>query len=86
VVISDISTQRWVYYGKLRDVGYDDAYVVFRKQAVPKTYVTYTVKKSDTLWEIARKHKTTVAALAKLNDLRNPSLIVVGQKIKIREE
>jgi len=86
VVISDISTQKWVYYGKLRDVEYDDAYVVFRKQSVPKAYITYTVKKGDTLWGIARKYKTTISALAKLNDLRNPSLILVGQKLKIREE
>jgi LysM repeat protein len=75
VVISDLSTQKWVYYGKLKDVEYDDAYVVFRKASAPVSYVTYVVKKGDTLREIARKYKTTVAALAKLNDLKNPALI-----------
>ncbi len=86
VVISDLKTQKWTHYGKLKGVEYDDAYVVFSKVTKPVTYQVYTVKKGDSLWEIAKKHKTTVAALAKLNDLKNPSLIFAGQKIKIREE
>ena len=43
----------------------------------------YTVKKGDTLSEIALKYNTTVANLVKLNDIKNPDLIVVGQKIKL---
>ena len=86
VVISDLKTQKWTHYGKLKGVEYDDAYVVFRKEEKPVTYQIYTVKKGDTLWEIAKKYKTTVSALAKLNNLKNPSLILAGQKIRIREE
>ena len=43
----------------------------------------YTVKKGDTLSEIAAKYKTTVNALAKLNNIKNVNLIYVGQKITI---
>jgi len=86
VVISDIKTQKWTHYGKLKGVEYDDAYVVFRKETTPVTYQIYTVKKGDTLWDIARKYKTSVTALAKLNDIKKPSLIHAGQIIKIREE
>jgi len=44
---------------------------------------TYTVKKGDTLWAIARAHGTTVPALVDLNGLRDPSHIDVGQKLKL---
>ena len=43
----------------------------------------YTVKKGDTLGEIAAKYKTTVDKLVKLNNIKNKNLIYVGQKITI---
>lgn len=43
----------------------------------------YTVKKGDTLSEIAAKYKTTVSTLAKLNNIKNVNLIYPGQKITI---
>ena len=45
--------------------------------------VTYTVKKGDTLSEIAQKYGTTVSKLVKLNDIDDPDFIVVGQKLII---
>lgn len=44
---------------------------------------TYTVKKGDTLSSIAAAHKTTVAALVKLNGLKDPNRLSVGQKLKL---
>lgn len=43
----------------------------------------YVVKRGDTLSGIAARHGTTVAALAKANNIYNPSLIHVGQKIAV---
>jgi len=45
--------------------------------------VTYTVKKGDTLSQIALDHGTTVSALVKLNNISNPNYIVVGQVLII---
>ncbi|MCX4792481.1 peptidoglycan-binding protein [Streptomyces sp. NBC_01221] len=49
----------------------------------PASTSTYTVKKGDTLSSIATAHKTTVAALAKLNGLKDPNKLSVGQKLKV---
>ena len=45
---------------------------------------TYTVKRGDTLSAIAKKHNTTVAALAKLNNIKNVNVINVGKVLKLR--
>ncbi len=43
----------------------------------------YVVVKGDTLSGIARRFKTTVDALAKLNNIKNVNIIQIGQKIKL---
>jgi putative chitinase len=42
------------------------------------------VQSGDTLWDLARKHGTTVAALAALNQIIDPSVIRIGQRIVLR--
>lgn len=44
---------------------------------------TYTVKAGDTLSEIAQRFGTTTAQLAKNNNISNPNLISVGQKLNV---
>jgi membrane-bound lytic murein transglycosylase D len=43
---------------------------------------TYTVRRNDNLYEIARANNTTVAELMRINNLRN-NTIYVGQQLKI---
>lgn len=43
----------------------------------------YMVQKGDTLWSIAKRYNTTVDALAKLNNIENPSKVTNGMKIMI---
>lgn len=45
--------------------------------------VYYTVKSGDTLSHLALKYNTTVNDLARLNNISNPNLIYVGQKIRV---
>lgn len=45
--------------------------------------IFYTVVPGDTLTAIARRYNTTVDSLVKLNNIANPNLINVGQKIRI---
>ena len=44
---------------------------------------TYTVKKGDTLSQIALNYNTTVAKLVEWNDITNPDYIVVGQVLTV---
>jgi membrane-bound lytic murein transglycosylase D len=46
-------------------------------------YVTYVIKKGDTLSSIGRKYGKTAAEIAKYNKIANVNSIQVGQKIKI---
>jgi murein DD-endopeptidase len=52
--------------------------------AKPKaTAKTYTVVKGDNLTKIAKAHGTTVAALVKLNKIKDKNLILIGQVLKV---
>ena len=46
--------------------------------------VYYIVKSGDTLSAIAKKYGTTVAQLVKWNGIKNPNLIYVNQKIRVK--
>ncbi len=44
----------------------------------------YTVQKGDTLTKIAKKYDTTVNQLVAWNNIKNPNLIYVGQKLRVK--
>lgn len=44
---------------------------------------TYTIKKGDTLSEIATRYNTTVSKLVETNNISNPNLIYPGQELKV---
>ncbi|MGL5085129.1 MAG: LysM peptidoglycan-binding domain-containing protein, partial [Clostridium sp.] len=46
--------------------------------------IYYTVRSGDNLSSIASKYNTSWQAIAKLNNLDNPSLIYSGQQLKIK--
>jgi LysM repeat protein len=43
--------------------------------------ILYQVRQGDTLWAIARTYNTTVDAIVKRNNIPNPNLIYVGQRL-----
>ena len=43
----------------------------------------YVVKPGDSVWKIAKKYKTSMDNIIKTNNLENPDLIDIGQKILI---
>ena len=54
-----------------------------RTDTLVENYITYTVVAGDTLYKLARTYKTTVSEIVKLNNIKNPDLIYIGQKLKI---
>jgi len=54
------------------------------KNSAQVSTIIYTVKSGDTLSKIASKYNITWQSIAKLNNLKNPSLILPGQKLKIK--
>ncbi|MDX2138373.1 MAG: LysM peptidoglycan-binding domain-containing protein [Chloroflexota bacterium] len=49
----------------------------------PDNQVVYVVQRGDTLFRIAARFSTTVAAILRTNNLQNPNLIFVGQRLII---
>lgn len=51
----------------------------------PQDYsvVIYIVKKGDTLWQIAKKFRSTVDDIARVNGIENPDRIIEGEKLYI---
>ncbi len=47
--------------------------------------VQVTVKKGDSAQRIAREHGTTLAALLKLNELKDPNKLRIGAKLRVLE-
>lgn len=56
---------------------------VEREEDNPYSMVIYFVKPGDTLWKIAKKYKSTVEDIARINDIENPEKISVGEKLFI---
>lgn len=50
---------------------------------VQEEATVYVVKQNDSLWVIAKKHKTTVNAICEANGLKKNAILRVGAKLKI---
>ena len=49
----------------------------------PYSMIIYFVKKGDTLWKIAKKYKSTVEDIARVNNIEEPAKIDVGMQLFI---
>lgn len=77
-----LSTHSYVYVGqRLRIPGRETSSTPSPSSG--NTSRTYTVRWGDTLSSIAQRFGVTVQALAAANGIRNPSLIFVGQRLRI---
>lgn len=47
-------------------------------------HVLYTVRRGNTLYQIARKYNTSIAQIVRLNRIKNPNLIYIGEVLRIK--
>lgn len=52
----------------------------------PAASTTYRIQPGDTLFAIARRHGTTVSALARLNAITDPDVVRVGQVLTVADD
>lgn len=71
----------WKKHGKLKYIDYSEN----KKSNDSKSEIIHIVKKGETLFKIANMYGTTVNELVKLNNLSNPDLILINQKLYIKE-
>ena len=67
----------------LVDKGVGKNGVVKKEAAAESSDIVYTVKSGDTLYAIGLKYGISYTKIAKYNNIKNPNLIHIGDKIKI---
>ncbi len=55
------------------------------KSGEAQDYKLYTIQKGDTLYKIAKKQKTTIEEIKRLNNFSTKYMLIPGKKIKVRE-
>lgn len=75
--VNHIENKNLIYVNQILKIPVDDE----RKDS--DVYILYTIQPGDTLFAIAKRYHTTVAALAKLNHITSPDLIYPEQQLKI---
>ena len=83
--INDVEQPHLIKAGQVLRVpaGRMTAVPAIYQQAQPQAWQPYRVRQGDSLGRIAKRFKTTVAALAAMNDLEHQHLIQVGQVLRI---
>jgi len=74
-----LSSKRRIYPGQILRVPAPSGGVA----QSTRTYSRYRVRSGDTLWDIARKHGTSVSTLTRLNHLSSRSRIYAGQQLLV---
>lgn len=71
----------WAKFGKLPWIDYSEQPTPPVPPTPPEEPIYYTVVRGDALYKIAAKFNCTIADLVKWNNISNPNLIYVGQKL-----
>lgn len=76
VALNNIQNPNLIYVGQQLRIPLDNSINQMQN-------VYYRVQRGDRLWRIAKRYRTTVSNIARLNGIRNQNLIFVGQILRI---
>jgi len=68
---------------KMKDPLYAGKKLKMARSASPSGNATYRVKRGDTLAKVAKKYKTSISELRKLNRMKQSDSLHVDQKLKL---
>lgn len=57
--------------------------ILGEQEASEPQYASYTIKKGDTLFNLAQRYSVSWQTLAQINDLQAPFTLKIGQQIKV---
>jgi LysM repeat protein len=82
---NNISSRGKIYPGQLLKVPGDrrGATTADRRSSPAAKYGDYRVRPGDSLWDIAKRHHTSVATLASLNNISSRGRIYPGQTLRV---
>ncbi len=78
VKLNNIENPNLIYIGQVLTID-----ISKRNDIVQNSPVYYRVRRGDSLWRIAKRYHTSVSYLVKLNNIKNPNRIYVGQVLTI---
>lgn len=82
VSINKLKNRNLIYIGQKLEIVTNTNVEGNVEHSTGKMY--YTIKRGDTLWNIARTYGTTIQNIVNLNNIRNPNLIYPGQRIIVK--
>jgi N-acetylmuramoyl-L-alanine amidase len=82
IVIAVRALKKWGTTQRELDVNLDVISLAPCSGEVPDACI-HVVARGETLGIIAKKYHTTIAVLVKLNGLKNPNVLLVGQRLKV---
>ena len=75
-----------IEFNKNMNINVIDNIIVNENDAISSDYdslIIYIVQKGDTLWKIAKKFKSTIDDIAKVNEIQDVDRLEIGQKLYI---
>ena len=86
VLINDIQNPNLIFVGEILTISCNHNNSNGTGNTSEENIILYTIKRGDTLSEIALEYDTTVISLVELNNIQNPNLIYAGETLRIQTD
>lgn len=81
--LNGISNPNLIYVGQVLKIDTTNDISVVTSDKYETNHIVYTVQPGDTLTAISQKYDVPIRCIVQLNDIANPNLIYVGERLRI---